>query len=907
MVLGAGQVLQHPVQQFTPAPNAALLIDFDNVTMSIRSDLGKELKTLLKSEVIRGKVAVQRAYADWRRYPQYIVPLTESSVDLIFAPAYGSSKKNATDLRMAIDAIELVFTRPEIGTFILMTGDSDFSSCVLKLKEYGKYVIGVGMRESSSDLLIQNCDEYYSYHSISGLTKAGEVVESTEDPWALVRRAVQRMVKDGDVMRTDRLKQVMIDLDPGFDEKKVGYSKFSRFVSEAASKGVIQLRKAANGQFEILPEDAADDATRSREQVVERIVAEAAEAAGNGRRGRRGRGRDDRREGRHPREPRPIAGETEVAVEPPALVEPEAVEPVEVVEAVGVEGTPVSETTVVRERPAESVDETARVPADEAARQSALDESYSLLQEAVRRLGARDGKAIRDGDVKRKMLEIDRGFDEASLGFAKFTRFLRQAHDAEVIDLNRAGAGNYEVMLPAGGKKLPPPRVKEVPAGSADRARTPDTAREAVTVPAEVASEAVMAPPTESGELNVEVPEARPATPAERPFTATKRPEVVSAVSAPPTSPAVPSAPAADFGALRGRRGGRGAPSGPPPILPGQGVPSTSKPSPLIVPDVPTPVVDTVPPAEPVAVEAAPAETGETEKGKGRSRRGRRGRGGRETVAAAAPEGADSFPTISPAAAAAAADSASETTGETPSESAAETPAAPVTAPSDGTETTTTAPSSRGKSRGRRGRRTDTDAEGSTDAKKAARDTSVSVQTGVEAPSDTGATERSTEAAAEKADGKPVTRGSGRGRGRAAATRSTAPAREAATAASAPVTTPSFSAVALGLPGSLAEITTYLGTKYKGIGKKTAETLVERFGERIFDVLREHPEEIRTVLDERRAGTLLEQWTADYESRVAAATPPAESAAGDEPAPSTGKPRARRGGGRKPAAKKSDS
>src|SRR5690606_16948611 len=87
---------------FHHAPNAALLIDFDNVTMGIRSDLGKELKSLLNSEVIRGKVAVQRAYADWRRYPQYIVPLAESSIDLIFAPAYGSSKKNATDLRMAI-------------------------------------------------------------------------------------------------------------------------------------------------------------------------------------------------------------------------------------------------------------------------------------------------------------------------------------------------------------------------------------------------------------------------------------------------------------------------------------------------------------------------------------------------------------------------------------------------------------------------------------------------------------------------------------------------------------------------------------------------------------------------------------------------------------------------------------
>ena len=145
------------------APNAALLIDFDNVTMGIRSDLQAELRKLMSSDIIRGKVAVQRAYADWRRYPQYIVPLSEASIDLIFAPAFGSNKKNATDIRLAIDAVELVFTRPEIGTIILLSGDSDFSSLVIKLKEYGKYIIGVGIRESASDLLIQNCDEYFSY------------------------------------------------------------------------------------------------------------------------------------------------------------------------------------------------------------------------------------------------------------------------------------------------------------------------------------------------------------------------------------------------------------------------------------------------------------------------------------------------------------------------------------------------------------------------------------------------------------------------------------------------------------------------------------------------------------------------------------------------------------------------
>src|SRR5687768_18436599 len=162
---GAHSVLHATPTTLPHAPNAALLIDFDNVTMGIRSDLGHELRSLLGSDIIKGKVAVQRAYADWRRYPQYIVPLSESSIDLIFAPAYGSSKKNATDIRLAIDALELVFTRPEIGTFILLSGDSDFSSLVIKLKEYGKYVIGVGIRRSEERRVGKECrSRWWTYH-----------------------------------------------------------------------------------------------------------------------------------------------------------------------------------------------------------------------------------------------------------------------------------------------------------------------------------------------------------------------------------------------------------------------------------------------------------------------------------------------------------------------------------------------------------------------------------------------------------------------------------------------------------------------------------------------------------------------------------------------------------------------
>ena len=252
------------------APNAALLIDFDNVTMGIRSDLQQELRHLLGSEIIKGKVAVQRAYADWRRYPQYIVPLAESSIDMIMAPAYGSSKKNATDIRLSVDAMELVFTRPEIGTYILLSGDSDFASLVTKLKEYGKYVIGVGIKESSSDLLVQNCDEYYSYNALAGLVKASDEVDAARkyDPWELVTEAVQRMKRNSDVMRSDRLKQVMQEIDNSFDEKNLGISKFSRFCLEAAQRGLISVNKLENGQLEVaLPRDVgavagdAEDAT----------------------------------------------------------------------------------------------------------------------------------------------------------------------------------------------------------------------------------------------------------------------------------------------------------------------------------------------------------------------------------------------------------------------------------------------------------------------------------------------------------------------------------------------------------------------------------------------------------------------------------------------------------------------
>ncbi len=425
--------------QIHHAPNAALLIDFDNVTMGIRSDLQTELKNLLASDIIKGKVSVQRAYADWRRYPQYIVPLAESSIDMIMAPAYGSAKKNATDIRLAIDALELVFVRPEIGTFILLSGDSDFSSLVIKLKEYGKYVIGVGIRESSSDLLVMNCDEYYSYNALAGLVKNNDEELVKRDPWELVTEAVQRMKRNGDVMRADRLKQVMQQIDSSFDEKDVGKAKFSLFVTEAGRRGLLSLTKLENGQLEVdVPRSTSstsDSAPAAQESEAEHAPAAAPasepEAPERARRSRRGgRGRD--REERAPRAPRADADATAISSSSPAPSITEEAPPADAAVA------PVAEpaiATTPRSAPSGIGSSGIRLTRDEA---------FDLVKRAVASSTTGDiavpASTVRD--AARNLL----GRDSESLSERNFLRILHDAHDADLVDLRRRGS-DYEVAI----------------------------------------------------------------------------------------------------------------------------------------------------------------------------------------------------------------------------------------------------------------------------------------------------------------------------------------------------------------------------------------------------------------------------------------------------------------------------
>ncbi len=484
------------------APNAALLIDFDNVTLGIRSDLTKELKTLLSSEIIKGKVAVQRAYADWRRYPQYVMPLTESSIDLIFAPAMGSTKKNATDIRLAIDAIELVFTRPEIGTFMLLSGDSDFSSLVVKLKEYGKYVIGVGIRESASDLLIQNCDEYYSYSDLAGLTKEADTPSVQRDPWELVRDAVAQMARNRDVMRSDRLKQVMQQLDSSFDERNVGFNRFSKFVTEAGTRGLLRVSKLDNGQFEVGPSEGSTAPIAPAETApatAPRNGAPPAEDRGdrNGRRrGRRGgRGRDAERGG---------------AESPSASRRADA------------------------------------LPKDAAGARLSLARAFDLMRDALRQLDTPVGH-----EALRLRMSALFGRDDALLEPGRFVRLLRQANDAEVADVRKLNDDDYEIS----------PHPTDDP-----RARTGIPVRPIVTdttAPADAAAAAPVGAPV--ARFGVRSRPSRTARPVQIPLIGVVELEepaaagVVGVISAADESGAEVEAPAARGRSRRARGGAKKA------------------------------------------------------------------------------------------------------------------------------------------------------------------------------------------------------------------------------------------------------------------------------------------------------------------------------------------------------------
>ncbi|MBI2153791.1 MAG: NYN domain-containing protein [Candidatus Rokubacteria bacterium] len=235
----------------------ALFIDFENIARGVKEAQykGFEIKLVLERLVEKGKIMVRRAYADWSRYAEYKRPFHEHAIELIDVPQSRYSGKNSADIRMVVDAMDLAYSKAHVDTFALISGDSDFSPLVSKLRENDRYVIGLGVKSSSSELLVSNCDEFIFYEDLIREAKKTTLLrglpEKKAEAFAQLIDAVQALQRENkEVLWGSMVKQTMIRKNPAFNESYYGYSTFSKLLEEAAKQKVLTLeRDAKSGTY----------------------------------------------------------------------------------------------------------------------------------------------------------------------------------------------------------------------------------------------------------------------------------------------------------------------------------------------------------------------------------------------------------------------------------------------------------------------------------------------------------------------------------------------------------------------------------------------------------------------------------------------------------------------------------
>jgi uncharacterized protein (TIGR00288 family) len=228
----------------------AVFIDFENLALGFRGKRDKrfEIQKVLERLVEKGKLIVKKAYADWADYAEYKKPLHEAAIELIEIPKRAMTGKNSADIRLCVDALDLCYSKEHIDTFVIVSGDSDFSPLVSKLKENGKRVIGLGMKESSSNLLVDNCDEFIYYEDLErplGVPPKIEqdLPEKKREAFQLLVDSVLALVRENkEVLWSSMVKETMKRKKPSFNESYHGYRTFSDLLEDAEKEGIIQLR-----------------------------------------------------------------------------------------------------------------------------------------------------------------------------------------------------------------------------------------------------------------------------------------------------------------------------------------------------------------------------------------------------------------------------------------------------------------------------------------------------------------------------------------------------------------------------------------------------------------------------------------------------------------------------------------
>ncbi|MGH8260082.1 MAG: NYN domain-containing protein, partial [Steroidobacteraceae bacterium] len=267
--------------------NLALFCDFENIALGVRDERYAQLdiKRVLERLLLKGSIVVKKAYCDWERYKEFKAGMHHAGFELIEIPHVKQSGKNSADIRMVVDALDLCYTKPHVDTFVVISGDSDFSPLVAKLRENNKGVIGLGVKNSTSDLLIASCDEFIYYDDLvreqksrrstrrkpaaepasGGGTGCGAALPETghgeskdreddarkdeakkQEAFDLVLATVEALMSErGEEGRVwgSMVKQALKRVRPGFSESYYGFRSFNRLLEEAAAKRLLSLER----------------------------------------------------------------------------------------------------------------------------------------------------------------------------------------------------------------------------------------------------------------------------------------------------------------------------------------------------------------------------------------------------------------------------------------------------------------------------------------------------------------------------------------------------------------------------------------------------------------------------------------------------------------------------------------